>query len=122
MKFLADVNIEKAIITELTSIGYDVKAVSEINPTMKDPEIIETACLERRILLTNDKDFGELVYNQNKNLYQVIFFRVKGNDITEKINLLKNFLNNYKYSGEKGLFIVIKKGKIIIKSGDKDER
>ncbi|KUK53486.1 MAG: hypothetical protein XD78_1155 [Desulfotomaculum sp. 46_296] len=60
MKFLVDVCIEGKIARWLKDIGYDVVEVRTINPYMPDEEIIDWAFKESRIILTADKDFGEL--------------------------------------------------------------
>lgn len=64
MKFLADVNVEKSVIEEIKLLGYDVKSVTSINPAMSDTEVLKIANSEDRILITNDKDFGEIVFRQ----------------------------------------------------------
>ena len=63
MRFLADESCDFAIVHALRANGYDVLAVSEITPRAEDSEVIRLAVREKRILLTEDKDFGRLVYS-----------------------------------------------------------
>ena len=85
LKFLADVNIEQIVIETIKQMGYKIKVVSEINLHMEDKEILELAQKEGLILLTNDKDFGELVFRQKCLNNGIILFRVKGEDSRQKV-------------------------------------
>lgn len=75
MRFLADESCDFAVVRALRSAGYDVIAVSEISPRLPDPEVAELARSEKRILLTEDKDFGQLVYAGSSASIGVVFFR-----------------------------------------------
>jgi predicted nuclease of predicted toxin-antitoxin system len=60
MRFLADENFPSAGISALVHAGHDVVWVGQIAPGMPDSEILEWAVRESRIILTFDKDFGEI--------------------------------------------------------------
>ncbi len=62
MRFLADESCDFAVTRGLRAAGHDVLAVSEEKPGSKDIEVIGFAREEERVLLTEDKDFGQLVY------------------------------------------------------------
>lgn len=61
MKFLADEYCDADMIASLRADGHDVVYVMEIKPGALDQEVLKKAFDEGRILLTEDKDFGELV-------------------------------------------------------------
>jgi predicted nuclease of predicted toxin-antitoxin system len=61
LKFIADVNIEKLIVDYLKENGYDVKWIPDYNCEILDEDLLKLANLEKRILITNDKDFGCVV-------------------------------------------------------------
>ena len=111
MKFLADVNVEKTVIEEIITLGYNVKCVTDINPGMSDTEVLTTANSEDRILITNDKDFGEIVFRQKLLCSGIILIRVNNQDIQEKARLIKKLLIFYKDKIYKH-FIVISNKKI----------
>jgi len=96
IKFLADVNVEKPIIDLLINKGFDVKWVANIDKKMSDMKIFETANEEQRIIITNDKDFGEITFYQRKTPYGIILFRVKGQDSSKKIVLLDRLLDRHR--------------------------
>lgn len=62
MLFLADENCDFAVVRALRADGHDVVSIAEIAPRMDDREVIALASREDRILLTEDKDFGQIVY------------------------------------------------------------
>jgi len=60
MDFIVDESTGTAVVEYLRSIGHDVLFVAEAMPQADDPDILGRAVSEERILVTNDKDFGEL--------------------------------------------------------------
>lgn len=62
MLFLADESCDAAVIRALRAAGHDVKAVAESWRGATDLAVLEAAFTEHRVLVTKDKDFGELVY------------------------------------------------------------
>jgi predicted nuclease of predicted toxin-antitoxin system len=62
MRFLADESCDFSVVRALRGAGHDVVAVSEVARRIEDTEVIERAVEESRVLLTEDKDFGQLVY------------------------------------------------------------
>jgi predicted nuclease of predicted toxin-antitoxin system len=75
MRFLADESCDFAVVRALRSEGHDVKAVSEFQQRSIDRELIELAHAENRILLTEDKDFGWLVFVAHMKSPGVILIR-----------------------------------------------
>ena len=66
MKFLLDANVEFRLATFLTSLGHDVKTIAHDFPaSLTDHEVLALAVKEQRILLTNDRDYGELIFRQH---------------------------------------------------------
>jgi predicted nuclease of predicted toxin-antitoxin system len=62
MRFLADECCDFAAVRALRALGHDVLAVSEFQNRSVDRDVMELALAENRILLTEDKDFGWLVF------------------------------------------------------------
>jgi predicted nuclease of predicted toxin-antitoxin system len=76
MRFLADENFPGAAVAALRVTGHDVVWVRTETPGQGDREILSWATRDDRILLTFDKDFGELVANSPKAVSGLILFRV----------------------------------------------
>lgn len=62
MRFLANENFPGDAVTELEAAGHDIVWARTVAPGSKDEEILAWAVREGRILLTFDKDFGELAW------------------------------------------------------------
>ena len=62
MRFLADESCDFAVVEALRAGGHDVAAVAQIARGAEDTEVIDLARSGRRVLITEDKDFGWLVF------------------------------------------------------------
>ena len=60
MRFLADENFPRVAVLALADAGHDIVWVRLAAPGIADAEVLATTAREQRILLTFDKDFGEL--------------------------------------------------------------
>jgi predicted nuclease of predicted toxin-antitoxin system len=76
MKFLLDQSAEARIATFLTNQGHDATRVARDYPAgIPDEQVLAIAHQEGRVLIANDKDFGELVFRRNLPHAGVILFR-----------------------------------------------
>ena len=62
MRFLADESCDFAVVRGLRSAGHDVQAIAELSQGSTDQAVLALASAGERVLLTEDKDFGELVF------------------------------------------------------------
>lgn len=62
MKFLANENFPLASVKKLRAEGFEVAAVIEDSPGAQDQQVLAQANDESRIVLTFDRDYGELIY------------------------------------------------------------
>ncbi len=75
---LADENFPLPSVKTLRLNGHDVYAITETDFSISDEQVIEKAIIEKRIILTFDKDFGELVFKKGyRPPAGIIFFRWK---------------------------------------------
>lgn len=76
MRFLANDNFPKDSVDILNNNNIDTLSISKIKPGISDTEVINISNNDRRIILTFDKDYGELIYkNKIKPINGVILFR-----------------------------------------------
>ena len=75
MRFLADESCDFAVVRALRSAGHNVLAIAEVSPRIGDEEVLRHARDEKRVLLTEDTDFGELVYAEGLGSSGVVLFR-----------------------------------------------
>ncbi|QTA38472.1 DUF5615 family PIN-like protein [Thermosipho ferrireducens] len=103
MKFITDENIPKSIETFLKNLGYNVESIRNICKGATDDEVMKLTAEHLAILVTSDKDFGELVFRFGEKIPGIILLRV--NDILKSQELLKKVLKEQKELTNK--FIVI---------------
>ncbi len=75
MNFLADESCAGPVIRALREAGHDVAAIGEVAKGAADEQVLERALNEKRILITEDRDFGELVYARGRSSAGVILVR-----------------------------------------------
>lgn len=114
MRFLADESCDFAVVRALRAKGHDVVAVAEVSPRIEDREVIDRAFTEGRILLTEDKDFGQLVYAAARQNAGVVLLRYPARARSE---IAQSVLQTVEKQGEKlkGRFTVLRPGVVRIR-------
>ncbi len=95
MRFLVDESAGWAVAEYLRQAGHDILAVAEITPSADDPDILSWATRENRILVTNDKDFGELVFRSGRTHQGILLFRLQDESATNRVRMLAAVLSQY---------------------------
>jgi len=114
LKFLVDVGVSKKVEKWLFDHGYDTKNVRDVDPRMSDKAILKIAVSERRMVITMDKDFGELVYNSGLLHGGVLLLRLEEAKTDEKIKVIEKILEKYA-DNLLNKFCVFKDGKLRIR-------
>jgi len=111
MYFLANENFPLDAVEALRQNGHDVAWIRVDSPGISDPEVLSRAQAEDRILLTFDKDFGELAFRSKLPATSgIILFRIKtpsGAVVAEKVARTIALRNDWR-----GHFSVIEDDKI----------
>jgi predicted nuclease of predicted toxin-antitoxin system len=106
MRFLLDEGLPYRLAASLIALGHDVVAVGHDSPSsLADRVILEIARTERRIVVTNDKDFGDLVVRDKLPHAGVILFRLGYVPLRERIALMQRVL--VEHADELDQFIVV---------------
>jgi predicted nuclease of predicted toxin-antitoxin system len=112
MLFLANENFPLSSIVRLRNAGHDVAAIIEDSPGVKDGEVLAKASQEQRILLTFDRDYGELIYKlKYPRPLGVIYFRFFPRTPVEPAELLLRLLLSEEISLQEK-FTVVEFGRI----------
>ena len=116
LKLLLDVGVSKKAEEQLSK-KYDLRAVRDIDPRLPDHKILEMAVSEKRMVVTMDKDFGELVYRSGLQHHGVLILRMEESDGNEKTEVLSQLFEHY---GERmsGHFCVYQDGRLRIRTHD----
>ena len=104
MNFLLDVNASGAVARWLIHLGHDVVEVGQKNPRMSDNEILSWAVRERRIIVTTDNDFEEMIWRQGKPHCGVL--RLENLPRSERIVLLRDVLDRHSRDLESGAIVI----------------
>jgi predicted nuclease of predicted toxin-antitoxin system len=75
VRFLADESCDASVVRALLRAGHDVTSVSETMRGATDRSVLALAALEHRLLITEDKDFGELVFAAGRPSAGVLLLR-----------------------------------------------
>lgn len=111
-KFLANENVPSATIKTLQNAGYEVVSVSEDFPSIKDEAVILFASIENRIIITFDRDYGELIFKHNlKHSSGVVYFRLKFFQPEKPAEILLQLLSEVLLNIE-GFFTVISENNV----------
>lgn len=116
IKLLTDENIGFRVIYPLRELGLDIKSILEDERGAQDSKVLSIANKEKRILITTDKDFGELVNAKQLAHAGILLLRLTDDSSKNKVKILQYVLTTY---GEElsDTFTVIKDN--LIRIGEK---
>ena len=114
MKFLADECCDAGLVNALRDDGHDVLYAVESLRGATDDELLIRAFSEGRILLTEDKDFGELVYRLRQPAYGIVLLRFEVADQALKIPRTR-YLLVQEAERLSGSFIVLEVDKVRVR-------
>lgn len=111
MRLLADECCDAGLVQALRADGHDVVYALESFSGAEDDQVLAQAWTEERLLLTEDKDFGELVFRLQKSARGVILLRFDVVDRHQKVDRLRHILAQ---EGERlaGMFVVLEVDKV----------
>jgi predicted nuclease of predicted toxin-antitoxin system len=95
MLFVADENVDAQIVKKLRQNGFDVYYIAEASPSISDAKVLASANRRKGILITADKDFGDLVFRQQKSHAGVILLRLAGVSSLKKTEIVSFVIAQY---------------------------
>jgi predicted nuclease of predicted toxin-antitoxin system len=78
MRLVADESVEAFIAEALRTAGHEVYEIAAETPGIRDSAVLDIATMRGDVLLTDDKDFGELVFHRNQQHRGVVLMRLYG--------------------------------------------
>jgi predicted nuclease of predicted toxin-antitoxin system len=114
MNLVADEGVDRQIVEQLRYDGYDVVYVAELAPSISDDAVLQQANDLQAILVTIDKDFGELVFRLQRVAAGVILIRLEGLTPASKATIVAQALREHA-TEMLGAFSVISPGMIRIR-------
>lgn len=95
MRLVADECVDYGIIRELRKNNVEVFAIFEEIASIKDKNVLEIANEREWLLLTEDRDFGELVFRFKQPHHGIVYVRIKGLPRKVKIDRVVSIILNY---------------------------
>lgn len=95
MKFLVDECVGPVVAIWLSQRNYDTISIYDDLPGIDDNSVLKKALLESRILITCDKDFGEMIFKNKMQHCGIILLRLIDERSSRKISVLDTILKNY---------------------------
>ena len=119
MRFLIDVcasshRMRNALIDQ----GHDVVSALEIDPRATDETLLATALEEQRTIITEDKDFGELVFVRRLDHPCIIRFVEMA--VEDKVAAMEDLIENHGNSIGMGALIVVTRSRVRIRHPEQD--
>ncbi|RMI24943.1 MAG: hypothetical protein D6681_01715 [Calditrichaeota bacterium] len=112
MRFLANENFPLVSVNLLREAGYEVAAVIQDSPGARDSEVLQRAVTGQRIVLTFDRDYGQLVYRTKLPAPAgMVYFRFDPLTPEEPAQRLLHLLEQKNISLE-GKFTVLERGRV----------
>jgi len=108
MKLLIDESVDRPIIDQLIDHGYDVLSIADVDPGITDAEVLQRANELSALLVTSDKDFGELVFQRSSAASSgVVLIRLSGLSAQRKADIVikafrehgSHFMQNFSVIG-----------------------
>lgn len=117
MKFLIDEDLSYKLAPFLKELGHKASHIREIQISLEDFQILKLAVLQDSIVITMDRDFGELVFKKSKSHSGVIYMRLEDQRVENTKRALIWLLKLYSNKFKERLFTVIteKEGKFKIR-------
>jgi len=116
MNLFADEGVDGPVVEQLRQDGHKVLYVAEMEPGISDKEILQIANEQRLLLVTADKDFGEMVFHQHLlTTGGVVLIRLAGLSAERKAKIVSRAFHDREAEFPQA-FSVISPGRVRIRS------
>jgi predicted nuclease of predicted toxin-antitoxin system len=95
VNFVADESLDEEIVDRLRQDGHFVWYIAEMEPGISDDVVLDLANQEGAVLLTADKDFGELVFRLRRIASGVVLIRLSGLSLANKAEIVSRVINQH---------------------------
>jgi predicted nuclease of predicted toxin-antitoxin system len=114
VNLVADESVHAAIIDRLRADGHTLRAIRDTNGGAADPDVLAVAVNEQAVLLTQDKDFGELVYRLGLDHCGIVLIRLAGIGVSIRADVVSGVIRDHA-TELTGAFTVISSGGVRIR-------
>jgi predicted nuclease of predicted toxin-antitoxin system len=116
MNLLADESVDRQIVEQLRQDGHDVLYIAEVEPSISDNSVYDRANERAALLVTSNKDFGELVFRENRLVSDgVVLLRLAGLSAAKKAEIVSDAIRGHEAEFPHH-FSVVAPGKVRIRA------
>jgi predicted nuclease of predicted toxin-antitoxin system len=117
VRFLLDESADFRLSSFLRSHGHDVTAIAHDYPqSLLDVDVLAIAVREQRTLITNDRDFGEMIVRDGLTHSGVILFRLRTTALRVKLDRMAVVIESY--ADQLHRFVVVTEGSVRVLAGE----
>ena len=95
LRILMDVGVGRIVEEWFRQNGHDLQSVRDRDPKMADSDILSWAVSEERLVVTMDKDFGELIYHSGQAHSGILLLRLEAAASQEKVRVVEEIITNF---------------------------
>jgi predicted nuclease of predicted toxin-antitoxin system len=96
MNLVADESVDRSIVDRLRQDGHQVWYVAEMEPGISDDAVLDIANREAALLLTADKDFGEMIFRQRRFTGGIVLVRLAGLSSARKASIVAAMVRQHR--------------------------
>ena len=115
MNVVADESVDRPVVDRLRRDGHEVLYVAELSPSIDDESVLGRANEHGALLITADKDFGELIFRLRRVHAGVVLLRLSGMPPQTKARIVSDVLSSHG-DGLTDAFSVISSGRVRIRT------
>lgn len=112
--FVADENVPQPIVHRLRSDGFEVLAIADQGTGASDTDVLRAADAARRVLITQDADFGRLVAAQTRSVTGIVFIRLARLSLSQQVERVSAVITARRHT-LLGAFTVIEPGRVRVR-------
>jgi len=106
MQLAADESVDFGLIVNLRSIGFEVLSIAEFSPGIDDMQVMAITVDKNCLLITEDKDFGELVHRLKMEHNGILLIRMNEINREDRLKIIPSMIKEY-FSKLKNNFSVL---------------
>ncbi|MEP7267267.1 MAG: DUF5615 family PIN-like protein [Saprospiraceae bacterium] len=94
MEIVADESVDFGVIKNLRNSGFEVLAITEKNAGISDIEVLKIAVNLKALLITEDKDFGEITFRTKHNHFGILLIRLSDIPRLERLHIISESIED----------------------------
>ncbi|MEO5572494.1 MAG: DUF5615 family PIN-like protein [Bacteroidia bacterium] len=108
--FLIDESVDYRLVKIIRDLEFRIIEIDQVKRGQSDEQVVHDANASNAIIVTEDKDFGELTYRQKIKNNGIILLRISGLDFLKKILIIREAFSNHSPDFKNSFTVITKSG------------